>query len=318
MTHAEQWPHVPVMSGPALEWLRVRPEGTYVDCTAGAGGHALRMAEQLTTGRLIALDRDPAAVAMASKRLQGYAGVATVVQANYADLAAVLGKLGIGAVDGVLIDAGVSSMQIDDPGRGFSFQADGPLDMRMDTDAPRTALDYLRHTDEQTLAEDLKRFGDVRPARRVAKAICSRRTAGKLARTGDLVAAVREALPFVKGEPGEVRTVFQAVRMAVNAELAGLEAGLSQGAAVLRPGGRLVAIAFHSGEDRVVKNLLRSLARPRRLLHPDGRVRAVEPALLRLLTPGPILPDATETAVNPRAKSARMRAAERLIEEDAS
>jgi 16S rRNA (cytosine1402-N4)-methyltransferase len=318
MPDAEQWPHVPVMAGEALEWLRIRPDGTYVDGTAGAGGHAQLIAHKLTTGRLIALDRDPAAVTLAGARLKEFEGVARVVRANYADLAAVLSDLGISALDGVLIDAGVSSMQIDDPGRGFSFQADGPLDMRMDTEAPLTALDYLHSAGEQMLAEDLKRYGDVRPARRVAQAICKRRAAGALKRTGDLAEAVREALPFVKGEPAEVRTVFQAVRMAVNAELAGLEAGLTQAAAALRPGGRLVVITFHSGEDRVVKNLLRDLSRPRRLLHADGRVRAVEPAHLRLLTPGPIVPDTAEIAANPRAKSARLRAAERVNEEEAS
>lgn len=318
MQDAEQWPHVPVMAGQALEWLRVRPEGIYLDATAGAGGHALEIARKLTTGRLIALDRDPAAVALAERRLRDFTAVARVVRANFADLTAVMGDLGITGLDGVLIDAGVSSMQIDDPGRGFSFQADGPLDMRMDTGAPRTALDYLHSADERALAEDLKRYGDVRPARRVARAICKRRAAGTLKRTGDLADAVREALPFVKGEPAEVRTVFQAVRMAVNAELTALEAALAQAAAVLRPGGRLVVITFHSGEDRVVKHLLRGLARPTRLLHPDGRVRAVEPAQLRLLTPGPIVPDEAEMEANPRAKSARLRAAERLNEENAS
>ncbi|MFP4501582.1 MAG: 16S rRNA (cytosine(1402)-N(4))-methyltransferase RsmH [Candidatus Hydrogenedentota bacterium] len=308
-------PHTPVLGGAVLAWLAVRGDGVYVDCTAGAGGHAAFIAQRLTTGRLIALDRDASAVAMARARLADCPR-ATVRHANYATLRDTLAQEDVARVDGLLVDAGVSSMQLDDPERGFSFQEDGPLDMRMDRSAGPTAAAYLAQVSEADLAQTLKRYGDVRPARRIAAAVVQRRRAGQLTRTGDLAAAVREALPFVKGEPEEIRTVFQAVRMAVNEELRWLENVLDQAVDLLVAGGRLVVIAFHSGEDRVVKQALRAASRPERLLHADGRVRACRPPRLRLLTPRPVTPDPEELRANPRAKSAKLRAAERLAGED--
>lgn len=303
--------HVPVLAEAAIELLSVRPEGVYVDCTVGAGGHAERVAQRLTTGRLIGLDRDATALALARERLAGYAGV-ELVHRNYRELAEVLAGRGVDAVDGVLIDAGVSSMQLDAAERGFSFQETGPLDMRMDPSQTLTAARWLAQASRDELVETLKTLGDVRPAGRVADAIVARREAGRMATTGDLAEAVREALPFVKGMPEEVRTVFQAVRMAVNEELGGLREGVEQAAKALRPGGRMVVIAFHSGEDRVVKRFIREASRPRRELLPDGRVARVTPPMLRDLTGKPVRPDAAETAANPRAASARLRAAERL------
>ena len=305
--------HIPVLAGPVIEWMRVRPTGTYVDCTAGAGGHAALLAERLTSGRLIALDRDPAAVALAGERLSPYPQ-AMVCHRNYSDLATVLVELGIDNVDGVLVDAGVSSMQLDQPHRGFSFQVEGPLDMRMDTTHGSTAAQWLASTDMPTLMWSLRTYGDVGPAKRVAAAILRRRDGEGLDTCQDLVAAVCDALPFVSGVPDEVRQVFQTVRIAVNDELGALKAGLEQAVAALAPHGRIVAIAFHSGEDRIVKNVLRDAARPRRELHPDGRLKAVENPLLRLLTKKPVQPDAEEARDNPRSRSARLRAAERLAE----
>jgi 16S rRNA (cytosine1402-N4)-methyltransferase len=305
--------HIPVLAGPVIEWLRVRPTGTYVDCTAGAGGHAALVAERLTTGRLIALDRDPAAVALASERLSPYPQ-AMVCHRNYSELAAVLAELGVDNVDGVLVDAGVSSMQLDQPRRGFSFQAEGPLDMRMDTTQGATAAQWLASTDMPTLMRSLRTYGDVGPAKRIASAILRRSDREGLETCQDLVAAVCEALPFVSGVPEEVRQVFQAVRIAVNDELGALKKGLDEAVAALAPHGRVVAIAFHSGEDRIVKNVLRDAARRRRELYPDGRVKAVEAPILKVLTKKPVQPDAEEARANPRSRSARLRAAERLAE----
>jgi len=303
--------HIPVMADEVLAWLAVKPDGHYVDCTAGLGGHASLIAARCGAGRLIALDRDPAAVALASTKLARYPH-ASVHHANYGDLESVLDGLGVATVDGVLIDAGVSSMQLDDGTRGFSFQDDGPLDMRMDTSKGPTAAAYLTSVTREELVELLRRFGDVGPAKRIADAIVRRRERAALATTGDLAAAVSEALHFVQGTPDEVRTVFQAVRMALNEELSSLESGLRAAARRLRPGGRLVGISFHSGEDRVVKNLFRDLSRRQRELHPDGRVRRVTQPMVKLLTPKPVTPGAAEVAVNPRSKSARLRAVERL------
>jgi len=303
--------HVPVLAGPALEWLGIRQDGIYVDCTAGAGGHAARIAAQLTNGRLIALDRDPQAVARVAERLEEYP-FATVLHRNYGSLAEVLAEIGIVQVDGILIDAGLSSVQLDDPTRGFSFQEDGPLDMRMDPSSGESAAEYLNRVPPRELADALKRYGDVRPAKRIAQAMIRRREAGRLNGTRDVAAAVAEALDFVHGVPEETRTVFQALRIVVNEELRWLEAGLRQGVAALKTGGRLVAISFHSGEDRVVKQVMRELSRKQRLLHPDGRSRAEVPPVVRLLTAKPLFPSSKEIQRNPRAKSAKLRAVERL------
>ncbi|GMV93856.1 MAG: ribosomal RNA small subunit methyltransferase H [Candidatus Hydrogenedentota bacterium] len=289
----------------------MHPGGVYVDCTAGAGGHSELIAQRLADGRLIALDRDPAAVELARTRLRPFPQ-AQVVHANYANLASVLDGLSIRRVHGVLIDAGVSSMQIDDPERGFSLQNDGPLDMRMNPDEGMTALEYLASTDSDELADVLRSYGDVKPARRIAKLLAARAREGRIRTTLDLVRTVQESLSFVRGIPEEVRTVFQALRIAVNDELKGLSEGVHQAIDMLEPGGRLVAISFHSGEDRIVKNALNRESRPERELHPDGRVKREIPPRMRILTRKPVAPDSDEVRENPRAHSARLRAAERL------
>lgn len=309
-------PHVPVMAEEALAWLRVRPDGAYVDCTAGAAGHSALIAARLGPGRLLALDRDPAAVAMARERLAAWPS-AEVVRANYGELKEVLARLGWGPVDGVLLDAGVSSMQIDRPERGFSFQVDGPLDMRMDTESPVTAASWLRDTPEEALAAVLREYGDIRPARRIARAVAGRCRAGRMERTADLAAAVSEALPFVRGVPEEVRTVFQAVRMAVNGELDWLRRGVEQALESLAPGGRLVVVTFHSGEDRVVKGVFRSASRPAVELDRHGRRTASRAARFWLPLARPQTPSPEEALANPRSKSARLRVAERLDENGA-
>lgn len=303
--------HVPVLAEAVVEWLAVRPEGVYVDATAGAGGHASLIAAQLRGGRLIAFDRDPFAVALAGRRLADFA-CAEVHYGNYGRLAEGLSALGITAVDGVLIDAGVSSMQLDTPARGFTFQEDGPLDMRMDTSSGPTAEEYLAGVREAELAEALRQYGDIGPARRIAKEIVRRRDGGRMHRTRDLVEAVHDALGISREVPEETRPVFQAIRIAVNEELRWLEQGLTQGAAALNPGGRLAVITFHSGEDRVAKNVFRDAARPKREYHPDGRTASVREPYLKILTPKPVLPDARECRHNPRSKSAKLRVAERI------
>jgi 16S rRNA (cytosine1402-N4)-methyltransferase len=305
-------PHVPVLAREALEYLAVRKEGTYVDCTAGAGGHTALIAERLGPGgRVVAMDRDPGAVALACERLRAYPG-ATVVQGNYGDLASVVGALGIEKVDGVLIDAGLSSMQLDDPRRGFSFQQEGPLDMRMDPTQGATAAEYLAAVDERELERVLREYGDVPRARRLARAMIEQREERPIRTTKDLVSVLVEACHTGGKIPDETRTVFQAIRIAVNGELDSLLEGIEAAVNALRQGGRLVCITFHSGEDRIVKNRLREHSRPVRLMHADGRVRGTIPPKLRLLTKRPVTPSAEETRANPRAHSARLRAAERV------
>lgn len=308
-------PHVPVMPEECIEALRVRPGGIYVDGTAGAGGHSLLIAQALDGGRLISLDRDPDAVALAGSRLSGYPQ-ALVVRANYSELSEVLRELGIGPVDGVLIDAGCSSMQLDRRERGFSFEGDGPLDMRMDPGTGESAAEMLRGMGEEEMVAMLKEYGDLRPARRIARAIRVRAEHGRLGTTRDLVEAVREALPFVSGVPDEVRTVFQAVRIAVNDELGHLERGVRAAIDALAPGGRLAVLTFHSGEDRVVKRAMQEAAREQRTYHADGRISGRIAPKVKEITRKPVEPGDAEKKSNPRSKSAKLRVVERAGDDE--
>ena len=304
--------HVPVLAGPVLQYLQIREDGVYVDCTAGAGGHSTLIAERLSEkGTLIAIDRDPVAVTLTRERVKSFPQV-QVVRGNYRDLAAKLAERGITELDGVLIDAGVSSMQLDDPERGFSFQETGPLDMRMDPEAGHSAAEYLERVEELELARILREYGDLRLAKRIANAICRRRGSAPLKTTKDLADVVAEVFDFVQGTPEETRTVFQAIRIAVNEELEGLESVLHQAIDMLRSGGRLVCITFHSGEDRIAKAVFRAAAQKRRVLHPDGRVKEVLPPVMKVLTRKPLKPSKDEIRANPRARSAKLRAAERV------
>ena len=304
--------HVPVLAGPALEYLRIQEDGVYVDCTAGAGGHSALIAERLSEkGTLIAIDRDPVAVTLTRERVKSFPQV-QVVRGNYQDLAARLAQCGITELDGVLIDAGVSSMQLDDPERGFTFQETGPLDMRMDPEAGASAAEYLERVEESELVRILREYGDLKRAKRIAHAICRRRDAAPLETTKDLADVVAEVFDFVQGTPEETRTVFQAIRIEVNEELQGLESVLHQAIDMLRSGGRLVCITFHSGEDRIAKSVFRAAAQKRRALHPDGRVKEVLPAVVKVLTRKPVRPTREEIRVNPRARSAKLRAAEKV------
>jgi 16S rRNA (cytosine1402-N4)-methyltransferase len=303
--------HISVLPDEAMTWLNIRADGVYVDATAGAGGHTARVLAALKPeGRVIALDRDPSAVATVRERFSGSTQV-NVLHANYGDLKEALTEVGVDAIDGLLIDAGVSSMQIDQGDRGFSFQEDGPLDMRMNTASGVTAAAWLATVSEADLAAVLKQYGDIRRAKTVARHILERRAECKLNTTRDLVDAVADAFPFVTGMPDETRQVFQAIRMAVNEELANLERGLKAGMDLLNPGGRLVAISFHSGEDRVIKNVLRDASRVERIRHPDGREKSSRPATMKILTAKPIIPGEAELRRNPRAHSAKLRAAEK-------
>ena len=275
-----------------LEWLAVRPDGTYLDATFGAGGHARAIAARLGTGgRLIALDRDPSVASLAS-------GIAPLdfASANFADLESVLDERGIAGVDGVLFDFGVSSMQFDRPERGFSLQADGPLDMRMDPARGESAYELLARADEAELADIIFSYGEDRAARRIARALIRAREAGRLPQTTLALAGLVAGVVHVRGRRERLHPAtrtFQALRIAVNGELTAIERGLAAAAGRLNPGGRIVAISFHSLEDRVVKNTFRSNA------------------ALHALVKRPLAAGEAEVAQNPRARSAKLRVAER-------
>jgi 16S rRNA (cytosine1402-N4)-methyltransferase len=303
--------HVPVLAEEVRELLAVQPGETVIDATFGAGGHAELLAADLAgKGKLIAIDRD-ASVRPYFDRFQRHAGV----QARFlrGDFAVVLGQLADNGAeaDAILLDLGVSSMQIDRPERGFSYAADAPLDMRMDVTATRSARDVVNEASERELAEAFRRYGEERFSRQIARAIVRRRAERPFERTTDLVEVVRGAIPAPRrfGDGHPAKRVFQALRIVVNEELASLEQALPVALRLLRPGGRLAVISFHSLEDRIVKRFLAAQARGC-TCPPDLPVCVCgkEPTL-RLATRKAVRPSPAETAANPRASSARLRAA---------
>ena len=284
------------MVAEVVEQLDPSRGGVFVDCTVGLGGHARALLEA-GASRLIGLDRDPAAVAAARDALGGFGDRVEVVHADYRRVVEVLDQRGVTKVDGVLADLGVSSMQLDTPGRGFSFRRDDPLDMRMDTSAGPTAAEALRDADERTLADVIYEFGEERHSRRIARAIVAAREQAPLETTGQLAEIARRAIPrkgYTRIDPA-TRT-FQAIRIWVNRELEGLDGFLDAATRRLANGGRIAVITFHSLEDRIVKHTLRTLA--------------AEDFGLRIRTKRPIVPGESEIERNPRARSAKLRAAE--------
>jgi 16S rRNA (cytosine1402-N4)-methyltransferase len=293
--------HEPVMTREVLAFLQPEKGGVFVDCTVGMGGHALALLEAGAT-RVIGLDRDPGALRIAAENLRRYRDRVELVHSDYRAIASVLEARGIERVDGTLADMGMSSYQLEAAGRGFSFNREDPLDMRMDTTSGPTAGDLLRTADEPDIADVIFRFGEERFSRRVARAIVQARDAAPLETTSQLAAIVRRAIPrhgFSRIDPA-TRT-FQALRIWVNRELDNLEEFLAAVARRLKIGARLVVITFHSLEDRIVKHSLRKLA-PR------------EGGLLRILTKKPATAQADELERNPRARSAKLRAAECVMQ----
>jgi 16S rRNA (cytosine1402-N4)-methyltransferase len=289
--------HVPVLTTEVVQQLQPGRGGVFVDCTVGLGGHSSALLSAGAT-RIIGLDRDLDALARARDQLAPWRDRVELVHADYRDLDLVLDRLGVTLVDGALADLGVSSMQFDEPGRGFSFQRDEPLDMRMDRSSGDTAADLVSRASEQELANAIFQFGEERFSRRVARAIVNARGEAPIATTGRLAAIVRRAIPrrgAMRIDPA-TRT-FQAFRIWVNRELDGLDQFLEMAARRLREGARLVVIAFHSLEDRIVKHTFRAL-----------QARQV----VKVLTKRPIVPGAEEVQRNARARSAKLRAAERV------
>lgn len=303
-------PHLPVLYQEVLSALRPRSGGRYVDCTVGAGGHAAGILEaSAPDGMLLGLDVDPQALALAEQRLASFGERVILRRASYTTLRAQLTALGWDAVDGVLLDLGVSSMQLDTPQRGFSFREDGPLDMRFDPSQPLTAADLVNTLSEEALAEILWRYGEERRARQVARAIVAHRPITTTRQLAEIVARATTS-----GRPGmhPATRTFQALRIAVNRELEHIEQVLPQAVAALRPGGRLAVIAFHSLEDRLVKQFMRRESRDCLCPPKQPVCTCGHRATLRIVKPFPIKPTAEEVARNPRARSARLRVAERL------
>jgi 16S rRNA (cytosine1402-N4)-methyltransferase len=290
--------HEPVLTAEALTFLAPARGGLFVDCTVGLGGHTRALLAAGAT-RVIGLDRDRDALDMAAAGLAAFGDRAELVHADFRSLAGVLAARGIEAIDGALADLGVSSLQFDAEGRGFSFRRDEPLDMRMDRRAGATAADLVNAASEGELADVIFRFGEERHSRRIARAVVEARRRGPIATTGQLAAIVRRAAPTRGWQRIDPATrTFQALRIWVNRELEGLDAFLRDVATRLRSGGRVVVISFHSLEDRIVKHTFRALERAE--------------AIVKVLTKRPVVPGEAELARNPRARSAKLRAAERV------
>jgi 16S rRNA (cytosine1402-N4)-methyltransferase len=305
--------HVPVLLKEAIDFLAVRRGGTYIDATVGLGGHSYEIAKRLgAPGHLIGLDKDPAALRIAGARLRA-SGVGpqtsdlsgsrdeesdwpeiTLLHRSFASLAEVQGL----RADGLLADIGVSSLQLDDAARGFSFQAEGPLDMRMDPQSERTAEQVVNHLDERQLADVIYEFGEERRSRRIARAICRSRPIRSTAQLADVISVAARPMNQAERRIHPATRTFQALRIFVNRELEDLKALLEAAPQILKPGGRVVVISFHSLEDRIVKDAFREGANQDRYY--------------RILTKKPVTASEDESNRNPRARSAKLRAAERV------
>ena len=306
--------HRSVLLLPTVEALAVRPNGIYLDGTLGGAGHSYEIASRLTTGRLIGLDRDETALAAAGARLAPFAGRVTLVHSNFADLAQVLDSLDIPAVDGMLFDLGVSSPQLDDAERGFSYMQDAPLDMRMDRTAGLTAYEVVNTWPEAELKRILYTYGEERYAPRIAAAIAARRTERPIATTLELADLIRSAMPAqaLREKQHPAKRSFQAIRIAVNDELGAVERMLASAIDRLNPGGRLAVITFHSLEDRIVKTAFQEAARGCTCPKDFPVCVCGKKPKVKLITRHPIVADEAELAENPRARSAKLRVAEKL------
>lgn len=309
--------HKPVLFQETIDSLAIRPEGTYIDGTAGGGGHSEAILQRLTTGTLLSIDQDPDAIAACTERLSRYPG-SVIRRGNFSQMGEIAAGCGIREADGVLLDIGVSSYQLDTPERGFSYHADAPLDMRMSQEGP-TAADLVNTLSWQKLAEIISRYGEDKNAVRIAKAIAAARETEPIRTTLQLADIIRQAVPAaVRREPGHpARKTFQALRIATNGELDRLSEGLDAAFSLLRPGGRLAVITFHSLEDRMVKKRMNDWCTGC-ICPPDfpvcvcGRKPQAE-----LLYKKGLAPSEKELAENPRARSARLRVCTKAVQEPA-
>lgn len=308
-----EFTHRPVLLDECIQSLAIRPEGVYVDGTLGRGGHSGEIAKRLTSGQLIAIDRDQAALDAAQVRLADYMDRITLVHGNFRQMPEILKALGIPSVDGILLDLGVSSPQLDDPERGFSYQKDAPLDMRMDRSQPLTAAMVVNQWPEAQLREVLHTYGEERYAGSIAAAIVRERVRQPIETTLQLVEVIRSAMPAaaLREKQHPAKRSFQGIRIAVNDELAAVSDAVAAAIPLLKPGGRLCVISFHSLEDRIVKRELAKAAKgctcpPEFPVCICGKTPQV-----KLKPKKPILPGAEELNINPRARSAKLRVAEK-------
>ncbi|MEA4965802.1 MAG: 16S rRNA (cytosine(1402)-N(4))-methyltransferase RsmH [Oscillospiraceae bacterium] len=306
--------HKPVLLQECLDGLAIKEDGVYVDGTLGGAGHSSELVKRLKSGRLIGLDRDRTALDAAGERLREYGDRVTLVHDNFSNVSQVLERLGIDAVDGMLFDLGVSSPQLDDAGRGFSYMADAPLDMRMDREDAMTAYDVVNLWDRSELRRILYAYGEERYAPQIAAAIDRRRAEKPIETTLELTDIIRSAMPpqALREKQHPAKRSFQAIRIAVNDELGAVSRMMTAAIPKLKPGGRLAVITFHSLEDRIVKSAMQQAAKGC-TCPPEFPVCVCgKQPLIRIITRKPIVSGPAELAENPRARSAKLRVAERL------
>ena len=306
--------HTSVLLEPSIEQLQIRPNGIYVDGTLGGGGHSYHIADRLTEdGRLIGIDRDEDAICAASKRLEPFTDRVTIVKNNYGNIREVLDRLEISQVDGILLDLGVSSYQLDTAERGFSYMADAPLDMRMDREESRTAWDIVNTYSEQELFRVIRDYGEDRFAKNIAKHIVKQREEKPVETTGELVKIIQGAIPMKVQKTGghPAKRTFQAIRIELNRELTVIDEVIDTMIDVLKPGGRLCIITFHSLEDRIVKSRFRTAENPCICPREFPVCVCGRKSKGHVVTRKPILPSETEMEENPRARSAKLRVFEK-------
>ena len=308
-----EFTHKPVLLDECIEALNIRPDGVYVDGTLGRAGHSREIARRLTTGRLICIDRDMAAIEAARERLGPWMEHVTLVHSNFSELGAVLQSVGVSGADGMLFDLGVSSPQLDDAARGFSYMQDAPLDMRMDVSAPLNAREVVNSWSYEELRRILFDYGEERYAPAIAKAIVRAREQKPIETTLELVDVIRSAMPAaaLREKQHPAKRSFQAIRIAVNGELDALPPMLKSAVDALNPGGRLAVITFHSLEDRIVKRAMQDMARGC-TCPPEFPVCVCgKHPRIKILTRKPVVSAAAELEENPRARSAKLRVAEK-------
>lgn len=310
-----EFKHVSVLLKESIEGLKINPQGIYVDCTLGGAGHSLEILKQLgPAGKLIGIDQDPAAIANAAEKLQGFAGQFYAVKSNFYQLSKVLQEMEIDLVDGFLFDLGVSSYQLDTPERGFSYMHDAELDMRMGPDQPTDAKELVNGLAEAELAAIIRKYGEERWAKRIASFIVKERKNKPINTTGELVAIIKAAIPAGarREGPHPAKRTFQALRIAVNNELNILENTMQDAASALKPGGRISVITFHSLEDRIIKEAFKKLANPCTCPPAFPVCICGKKPQIKIVTGKPIEPSQEELTANPRARSAKLRIAEKL------
>lgn len=306
--------HISVLLDECIEGLNIRPDGVYVDGTLGGAGHSFEIAKRLTTGRLIGIDRDPVALSAAEKRLAPFKDRVTLVHSNFCEIQAVLDSLGVDGVDGVLLDLGVSSPQLDDASRGFSYMADAPLDMRMDSGDVLTAREIVNSWSYEQLRRIFYDYGEERYAPQVAAAICRSREERAIETTLELVDVIRSAMPAaaLREKQHPAKRCFQAIRIAVNDELGSVRKVMDAAVPKLNPGGRLAVITFHSLEDRIVKNAMAEAAKGCTCPPEFPVCICGKKPLVKLISKKPITSTEEELNVNPRARSAKLRVCEKI------